>query len=72
MTEEAVQIAVLKLEVDYLKGTIDEMRGDLKEIKTTLTEARGGWKTLMLVAGISSTMGALFIKVMPWLTVAPK
>lgn len=72
MTEEAVQIAVLKIEVDHLKQSIDDMRSDLREIKTTLNEARGGWKTLMLVGGISSALGAFVIKAAPWLTVGPR
>ena len=67
-----VQIAVLKTEVDYLKKIIDEVRSDTKEIKETLSQAKGGWKTLMLVAGVSSTVGAVMVKALPWLAVAPR
>ena len=67
-----VQIAVLKTEVDYLKKIIDEVRSDTKEIKETLAQAKGGWKTLMLVAGVSSTVGAVMVKALPWLAVAPR
>lgn len=73
MTERPdVQIAVLKTEVDYLKKIIDEVRSDTKEIKETLAQAKGGWKTLMLVAGVSSTVGAVMVKALPWLAVAPR
>ena len=67
-----VQIAILKTEVDYLKKNIDEMRTDVRDIKEVLSQARGGWKTLMLVAGISSTIGALTVKLVPWIGVLPK
>ena len=73
MTEKPeVQIAVLKTEVDYLKKIIDEVRSDTREIKETLAQAKGGWKTLMLVAGVSSTVGAVMVKALPWLTIAPR
>jgi hypothetical protein len=72
MSDEAVHIAVLKTEVEYLKAHIEDMRTDLKEIKTTLSEARGGWKTLLLVAGVSSAVGGLLAKFMPWFAIAPK
>ena len=68
----AVQIAVLKTEVDYLKKNIEDMRTDLKEIKDTLSQAKGGWKTLMMVAGFSSALGGLLVKSLPWLTGLPR
>lgn len=67
-----IDIAILKTEVEYLKGHITEIRSDTREIKETLTQAKGGWKTLMLVAGISSTVGALATKLMPFFGFMPK
>lgn len=67
-----IDIAILKTEVEYLKNHINEIRTDTREIKETLSQAKGGWKTLMLVAGISSTMGALAAKFMPFLGIMPK
>ncbi|CAB4124902.1 hypothetical protein UFOVP63_40 [uncultured Caudovirales phage] len=67
-----VQIAVLKTEVEYLKKIIDEVRQDTREIKETLSQAKGGWKTLLLVAGISSTVGAMMVKITPWLALGPR
>lgn len=72
MTDEAVEIAVLKTQVAHLQSHVDEIRTDLKEIKATLAEARGGWKTLMLVAGVSSTLGAFLVKYTPWLMMGPR
>lgn len=67
-----VQIAVLKTELDHVRKDMDEVKGDLKVIRETLQQAKGGWKTLMLVAGISSTVGAFIAKVAPWFGVFPK
>jgi len=67
-----VQIAILKTEVEYLKKIIDEVRADTKEIKEVLSQAKGGWKTLLLVAGVASTVGALIAKASPWIAIGPR
>lgn len=72
MSTPEIDIAILKTEVEYLKNHINEIRTDTREIKDTLTQAKGGWKTLMLVAGISSTIGAFVTKLVPFLGVFPK
>ena len=72
MSSPEIDIAILKTEVEYLKNHINEIKSDTREIKETLSQAKGGWKTLMLVAGISSTVGAAIAKVAPWLGVFPK
>lgn len=72
MSTPEIDIAILKTEVDYLKTHINEIKSDTREIKETLSQAKGGWKTLMLVAGISSTVGALAAKVLPFLGLFPK
>ena len=73
MTESHdVQIAVLKTELDHVRKDMDELKFDIKDIKETLQQAKGGWKTLMLVAGISSTVGAFVAKAAPWFGVFPK
>jgi hypothetical protein len=72
MTSPEIDIAVLKTEVGYLKAHIAEIKDDTREIKETLHQAKGGWKTLMLVAGISSTVGAMAVKLMPFLGFMPK
>lgn len=67
-----VQIAVLKTELEHMRKDMDEVKDDLKAIRSTLSEAKGGWKTLMLVAGVSSTVGAFIAKAAPWFGAFPK
>lgn len=72
MSSPEIDIAILKTEVEYLKGHLHEIRQDTKDIKETLSQAKGGWKTLMLVAGISSSVGALAAKFLPFFGFMPK
>jgi hypothetical protein len=67
-----VRIAVLNTELEHMRRDMDEVKSDLKIIRETLQQAKGGWKTLMLVAGISSTVGAFMAKLAPWIGVFPK
>ena len=39
-----------------------ELKRDVKSILATLSEARGGWKTLVLVAGAAGAAGAFVAK----------
>ena len=48
------------------------MREDIRAIRETLSEARGGWKTLMLVGGVAGVMGAVAAKLFPFLGGLPK
>lgn len=60
------RIVKLETEVEYIRKDLDQMKDYLRNINETLAQAKGGWKTLMLVAGLSSTVGALIAKVSPW------
>lgn len=59
-------IGRLETKVEQLEKNQEQMIEDLKELKAILSEARGGWKALMLVAGISGTIGALLTKLSVW------
>lgn len=52
-------------EIEALKRDLAELRVDVKAIRRMLDEARGGWKTLLLVAGAAGAVGAALAKV-PW------
>ena len=43
------------------------MKSDLRCILKTLNEARGGWKTLLLAAGVAGTVGAFATKLLPFI-----
>jgi len=62
----------LEARMDAVEQDIAEMRADVKAIRTTLDEARGGWRTLALVAGAAGSAGAALSQIVHWLGVLPK
>jgi len=56
------ELGELQAEVRNVKEAVGEMRKDIKGILDTLAQARGGWKTLLLVAGIAGVAGAVLTK----------
>lgn len=54
-------------EIEALKADMAEVKADVKQVLSTLSEAKGGWKTLMLVAGAAGSAGALIGKFFPFL-----
>lgn len=43
-----------------------EIRADLKLVLMELHQAKGGWKTLMLISGAAGAAGALLGKFFPY------
>jgi prefoldin subunit 5 len=66
------QIEALERDIKNLRADIKEMNQTLHEIHTTLSQARGGWKTLMLVGGAAATISALVTKLVHWSYYLPK
>jgi len=54
-------------EIAALKDDMAEVKSDVKQVLSTLSEAKGGWKTLMLVAGAAGSVGAFIGKFFPFL-----
>lgn len=59
-----IEIALLKQAMAHRDKKIDELSISVKELKesvdiiaNTLTEAKGGWRMLMLVGGVSGIFG---------------
>ncbi len=66
------ELGELQAEVRNVKEAVGEMRKDIKGILDTLAQARGGWKTLLLVAGIAGVMGAAVSKLVAFAAWLPK
>lgn len=50
---------------------VREMKSDVKQILTTLNQAKGGWKGIMWVAGISGSAGAAVAALAAFVGAAP-
>lgn len=62
------ELATHSVEIRHIQDDMDKMLADMSDIKKsleainlTLSEAKGGWKTLMWVAGASSAVTSFFI-----------
>jgi hypothetical protein len=67
MTEQqnAIALAALQVEVSYLKVAVSDLRATntlqnekLDKVLAQLAEARGGWRTLMLIGGAAGSIGS--------------
>lgn len=52
------QVASLQLQVSEFKSKQAQMDAKLDMVLDRLAEAKGGWRTLMLLGGAASTLGA--------------
>jgi prefoldin subunit 5 len=77
MSEDAIQtareLATHASDIKHLQDDMDKMLANMKEMQATLlaidktlSEARGGWKVLMLVGGASSVVGAGLVQLANW------
>ena len=48
----------LEAKVEQLTKDMHEMRVTLREVRDMMNEARGGWRVVMLIGGVSGTLGA--------------
>lgn len=61
----AIQLAALTVEVSYLKAAVARLdvintaqSEKLDRVLNQLAEARGGWRTLMLIGGAAGSIGS--------------
>ena len=78
MTEDAIQtareLATHASDIKHLQGDMDKvlesirtMQATLTAIDKTLSEAKGGWKMLMLVGGAGGSVGSFLTYLANWL-----
>ncbi len=70
MTSLERDVGALEARMQTVEQEIHAMREDVREIRDTLVTARGGWKTLTLVIGMSVSVGALVAKLTPMFLLA--
>jgi hypothetical protein len=48
----------LQATVDALESDMSEMKADVRIIRDAITEARGGWRLLLMIGGAAASIGA--------------
>ncbi len=69
LATHAADIRHLQEDMDKLVQSVAAMQESLAEINTTLSEAKGGWKVLMMFGGAGGAAGAIVTQVihsLPW------
>lgn len=66
------QIEALTVQFNRMHTDMQKMLEELQGIQATLSEAKGGWKLLLMVGGVSAALGGIVVKVMTWMQVLPK
>ena len=63
--QNVIALAQLQVEVAYMKAAISrlddsnsELQQKLDKVLAQLAEARGGWRTLMLIGGAAGSLGS--------------
>ena len=62
-THEA-EIKHLQSDMDKLVRDMDEIKLTLVEVQKTLSEAKGGWKVLMLLGGAGGLLGSAITQIL--------
>jgi len=69
LATHAADIRHLQDDMDKLVESMTTMNKTLLSINETLSEAKGGWKVLMMFGGAGGVLGALFTQLIhsvPW------
>ena len=56
LAEHGADIRHLQSDMDKMVKDMDEIKETIKEISKTLSEAKGGWKLLLVVGGIGASV----------------
>ena len=60
------EVQAQRRDLDRMASSLDAMAKSLTAIQDQLSEARGGWKIMLMVGGASATVGAVIAKAAVW------
>ena len=66
LATHAADIAHLQSDMDKLVESVAIMQKTLTDIDKTLSEAKGGWRVLVGIAGASGLVGAILTQIAHW------
>lgn len=56
--QAATTCSAHEVRLDHIERDIKEMKDDIKAMREILSEARGSWRTLVMIGGACGTLGA--------------
>ncbi len=62
------EIGNLEARMQAVEADVQAMRIDVREIRDALVGVKGGWRVLMIVIAVATTLGALLGKYLPLVT----
>ena len=62
----------LQVKVGHLEKMASGTDKKVDELLAFMNQSKGGWKTIILVAGVAGSVGALLAKVAPFMSGMPK
>lgn len=69
LATHAADINHMKEDMDRILTEMAQMQMCLNKISSTLSEAKGGWRMLMMLGGLAGVVGSLlthFVSALPW------
>ena len=60
-------VGALEARMEVVEHELQAIRSDVREIRDALVTARGGWRVLTAVVGLSVSLGAAMGKLLPFL-----
>ncbi len=66
------QIGALQADMANVKDDLAEMRTDMREVLDTLSQAKGYWRVLVLIAGAASGVTVFLQWLISWVPFIPK
>lgn len=61
------QVASLGNALAHLTNKIDTLDSKIDEMDKMLSEAKGGWKMLVILSSVSAAIGGLIVKFLPYI-----
>lgn len=72
MTNYEREMGEFTAKVAAMEKDLSELKSDVRAIRDAMNQARGGWKAVALISGISGTLGAAIAKAIPFLMSLPR
>ena len=67
LAEHGADIRHLQLDMDKMVKDLDEIKEALISINVTLSEAKGGWKLLLVVGGLGASVATVVAWILDFL-----